>query len=74
MPFAKGEEQKDEKEEISLCWLRRFVPSDFEDEQSELTNFEMAENNICFMANEAEVISESKNIVTVEELEDANEE
>ena len=39
-----------------------------------MTNFGMVDNNTCFMPNEAEVISESEDILIFEELEDAYDE
>ena len=36
-----------------------------------MANFRVVDNNLCFMANEKEVISDSEDILTLEELEDA---
>ena len=72
MSFAQGDKQEDEKEALYVGW-EKSEPSDSENKQSETTNFGMVDN-ICFMANEAKEISDFKDIITFEELEDAYEE
>ena len=72
--FVQEEKQEDEKEESFNVRWEESESSDSEDEQSEIANFRMVDKNIWFMGNEAEVISESEDIITSEELKDAFEE
>ena len=58
------------KEALYVSW-EESEPSDTDEEQNETANLRTVNNNICFKAHEDEVISDSEEPFTLDELKDA---